>query len=78
MPVRRKREVEIGGCEWVWFPVVWLDPVLVNCRMNISTVQWSPDGSLLAIGGSQTFQEGKGLSCVQFYNCWGKVRRQRE
>ncbi len=66
--------------EWVWFIrsvngcECGVEPVEMNCRMSVTSVQWSPDGSQVALGGSQTFQEGKGISCVQFYSCCGKVR----
>ena len=42
--------------------------------MTVTCVQWNHNGSLLAFGGTQKFQDGKELCCVQFYTTYGEVR----
>ena len=42
--------------------------------MTVTCAQWNHDGSLLALGGTQKFQDGKELCCVQFYTTFGQVR----
>ena len=51
------------------------DPILLDTQMNVASVQWNHNGSLLACGGSQKFQDGKELCCVQFYTAVGQVSR---
>ncbi len=41
--------------------------------MEVTCVQWNHTGSLLAFGGTQKFQDGKELCCVQFYSAFGQV-----
>ena len=49
------------------------DPILLETHMSVTCVQWSHTGSLLAFGGTQKFQDGKELCCVQFYSTFGQV-----
>lgn len=52
---------------------VLADPILLTTHMTVACVQWNHNGSLLAFGGTQRFQDGKELSCVQFYSAFGQV-----
>ena len=50
------------------------DPILVETNMTkVTCVRWNHCGSILAFAGAQRFQDGKELSCVQFYNTFGQV-----
>ena len=56
-------------------PVIYSppDPILLETRLNVTCVQWNHNGSLLAFGGTQKFQDGKELCSVQFYSAHGQV-----
>jgi hypothetical protein len=41
--------------------------------MMVTCVKWNHTGALLALGGTQKFQDGKELCSVQFYSTFGQV-----
>ena len=46
--------------------------MIVDCEMEIICAKWNHDGSILAIGGIQTF-DNKEANIIQFYDPWGQV-----
>ena len=48
------------------------EPVVIDCQMEIVCAQWNHDGSILAIGGIQVYDD-KESNIVQFYTPWGNV-----
>ena len=49
-----------------------IEPIIMDCQMEIVCAQWNHDGSILAIGGIQV-NEDKESNIVQFFNPWGQV-----
>jgi len=50
----------------------FVEPVVIDCLMQIVCAQWNHDGSILAIGGVQVTDD-KESNLVQFFNPWGTV-----
>lgn len=49
------------------------NPILLDMPMSVSCMKWNRTGSLIAFGGSQRYQDGKEMSCMQFYSTIGQL-----
>lgn len=52
-------------------------PIILDVDMNVVSVKWNDNGSMLAVAGFQG-QQDKRHNLIHFYSPWGEVKDEKQ